>query len=82
MFVCKFCAFLTPSPFVWTSYLDAPQMMVSRRKILSRSRDELHSSNVFSRANGGKGGEMMAMEEDDCWHTKEKLFQVSTNPTF
>jgi len=48
-------------------------MMVSRRKILSRSRDELHSSNVFSRANGGKNAQMM--EEDDCWHTKEKLFQ-------
>ena len=53
-----------------------PKMMVSRRKILSRSRDELHSSNVFSRANGGKNAQMM--EEDDCWHTKEKLFQVST----
>ena len=59
----------------------ANKMMVSRRKILSRSRDELHSSNVFSRANGGKNGGGQ-MEEDDCWHTKEKLFQVSTNPTF
>ena len=55
-------------------------MMVSRRKILSRSRDELHSSNVFSRGqanNNGKNSVEME-EEDDCWHTKEKLFQVST----
>lgn len=39
--------------------------MVSRRKILSRSRDELHS-------------EMFAHEEeDDVWLTKDQLYQVS-----
>ena len=53
-------------------------MMVSQRKILSRSRDELHSSNVFSRGANNNGKNGVEMEEDDCWHTKEKLFQVST----
>ena len=54
-------------------------MIVSRRKILSRSRDELHSD-VFSRAGksagavGGGGGP--SGEEDDVWTTKERLFQV------
>ena len=56
-------------------------MMVSRRKILSRSRDELHSSNVFSRGQANNNKNSVEMEEeDDCWHTKEKLFQVSNNP--
>jgi len=49
-------------------------MMVSRRKILSRSRDELHS-NVFSRGGGKNSLHNGEMEEDDCWNTKEKLFQ-------
>lgn len=35
--------------------------MVSRRKILSRSRDNLNVN----------------LEEEDVWHQKEKLFKVS-----
>ncbi|XP_040564934.1 uncharacterized protein [Lepeophtheirus salmonis] len=38
--------------------------MVSRRKILSRSRDELHSDIYF-----------VQDEEDDIWHSKDKLYQ-------
>lgn len=40
--------------------------MVSRRKILSRSRDDL-SSDVF----------VQQQEEEDVWYQKEKLFRVS-----
>ena len=44
--------------------------MVSRRKILSRSRDELHQSADFY-------PQMMMQEpQDDVWHSKEKLYQV------
>jgi hypothetical protein len=55
--------------------------MVSRRKILSRSRDELHSD-VFSRIKSNPGGGLGGggggghSEEDDVWSSKEKLFQV------
>ena len=38
--------------------------MVSRRRILSRSRDDLHLDNFPE-------------EEDDVWHMKEKLYKVS-----
>lgn len=38
--------------------------MVSRRKILSRSRDDLNS-------------ETYVQEEEDVWYQKEKLFRVS-----
>ena len=41
------------------------QDMVSRRRILSRSRDDLHLENFPE-------------EEDDVWHMKEKLYKVST----
>jgi hypothetical protein len=41
--------------------------MVSRRKILSRSRDDL-SSDVF----------VQHQEEEDVWYQKEKLFRVSS----
>ena len=37
--------------------------MVSRRRILSRSRDDLHLENFPE-------------EEDDVWHMKEKLYKV------
>ncbi len=37
--------------------------MVSRRRILSRSRDDLHLDNFPE-------------EEDDVWHMKEKLYKV------
>ena len=39
--------------------------MVSRRRILSRSRDDLNLDNFPE-------------EEDDVWHIKEKLYKVST----
>jgi len=48
--------------------------MVSRRRILSRSRDELHfgpSSHLSLAANAADD------EEEDVWHSKEKLYRVS-----
>jgi hypothetical protein len=39
--------------------------MVSRRRILSRSRDDLNLDNSYPE------------EEDDVWHIKEKLYKVS-----
>ncbi|KAK4002730.1 hypothetical protein OUZ56_004535 [Daphnia magna] len=42
------------------------QDMVSRRRILSRSRDDLHLDNFPE-------------EEDDVWHIKEKLYKVRAN---
>lgn len=39
--------------------------MVSRRKILSRSRDELHSDIYY----------MAEDDDDDVWHTKSKLYR-------
>jgi len=44
------------------------QDMVSRRRILSRSRDDLHLDNFPE-------------EEDDVWHIKEKLYKVRTTET-
>ena len=41
--------------------------MVSRRKILSRSRDELHSDIYF----------MNEDDDEDVWYSKEKLYRVS-----
>ena len=41
--------------------------MVSRRKILSRSRDELHSDIYF----------MNEDDDEDIWYSKEKLYRVS-----
>lgn len=40
--------------------------MVSRRKILSRSRDDLNLETFIG-------------EEEDVWYQKEKLFRVSIN---
>ena len=40
--------------------------MVSRRKILSRSRDELHSDIYF----------MNEDDDEDIWYSKEKLYRV------
>ena len=45
------------------------QDMVSRRRILSRSRDDLHLDNFPE-------------EEDDVWHIKEKLYKVRTATSF
>lgn len=42
--------------------------MVSRRKILSRSRDDLNLDQPQVQEN-----------EDDVWHQKDKLFKVSIN---
>ena len=48
--------------------------MVSRRKILSRSRDDLNleDSNSFRPDRAGA-----AAEEEDVWYAKEKLYKVS-----
>lgn len=40
--------------------------MVSRRKILSRSRDDLNIQSPFQQQD----------EEEDVWYQKEKLFKV------
>lgn len=40
--------------------------MVSRRKILSRSRDDLNLDSTYQQQ----------AEEEDVWHQKEKLFKV------
>ena len=42
--------------------------MVSRRKILSRSRDDLNLD-----------GPPEAQDEEDVWYQKEKLFKVGRN---
>jgi hypothetical protein len=57
-------------PVFWKSNLREAYKMVSRRKILSRSRDELHSE-LF-----------VHEEEDDVWLSKEKLYQVRKNAHF
>ena len=51
-----------------------PVAMVSRRKILSRSRDDLNleDSNSFRPDRAGA-----AAEEEDGWYAKEKLYKVS-----
>ena len=48
--------------------------MVSRRKILSRSRDDLNleDSNSFRPDRAGA-----AAEEEDVWYAKETLYKVS-----
>ena len=43
--------------------------MVSRRKILSRSRDDLNLDQTFSPQE----------EEEDIWFQKDKLYKVSMN---
>lgn len=45
--------------------------MVSRRKILSRSRDDLNLDQVYTKQ------QMMEDAEEDIWYQKEKLFKVS-----
>lgn len=45
--------------------------MVSRRKILSRSRDDLNLDSTYQQQG----------EEDDVWHQKDKLFKVSRKLT-
>lgn len=43
--------------------------MVSRRKILSRSRDDLNLDQVYMH--------QQQEEEEDVWYQKDKLFKVS-----
>ena len=44
--------------------------MVSRRKILSRSRDDLHLDGPVPNSE---------QEEEDIWYNKEKLYKVGIN---
>lgn len=48
------------------SLLSSMQKMVSRRKILSRSRDDLSAEQPY-----------VPEEEEDVWYQKDKLFKVS-----
>ena len=82
------CSFKKPSSFCiainsyyflfFCSYFEDPNTrpvaMVSRRKILSRSRDDLNleDSNSFRPDRAGA-----AAEEEDVWYAKEKLYKVS-----
>ena len=50
-------------------HLLRPVAMVSRRKILSRSRDDLNLDNDSFRPG--------AVEEEDVWYAKEKLYKVN-----
>jgi hypothetical protein len=43
--------------------------MVSRRRILSRSRDDLNLDSTF----------VMQEEEEDVWYQRDKLYKVSTS---
>lgn len=47
------------------------QKMVSRRKILSRSRDDLSVEQPY-----------VPEEEEDVWYQKDKLFKVSISSYF
>ena len=62
--------------FFFFSYLEdttssRPVAMVSRRKILSRSRDDLNLDDSFRPG--------AAAEEEDVWYAKEKLYKVKQN---
>ena len=45
-----------------------PREMVSRRKILSRSRDDLNLDQAYL--------QQQQEEEEDVWYNKDKLFKV------
>lgn len=49
--------------------------MVSRRMILSRSRDDLNLNQTYMQ-------QQQVEEEEDIWYSKEKLFKVSVVPIF
>ena len=64
----------------------AAAAMVSRRRILSRSRDDLHMSanggEADEAAGGARGHPMRNVanyfrDEEDVWYLKEKLYRVS-----
>ena len=59
------CRDLQPCGDIYSSDF-TPRTMVSRRKILSRSRDELHSDIYF----------MNEDDDEDIWYSKEKLYRV------
>lgn len=72
MFIIRF-EFLTPIPlkFKYDKYSNILcfqylQKMVSRRKILSRSRDDLNAEQPY-----------VPEDEEDVWYQKDKLFKVS-----
>lgn len=44
-----------------------PTEMVSRRRILSRSRDDLHMDSTFQQPE----------DEEDVWYQKDKFYKVS-----
>lgn len=46
---------------------ETPSEMVSRRRILSRSRDDLHMDSSFQPPE----------EEEDVWYQRDKLYKVS-----
>lgn len=46
-----------------------PREMVSRRKILSRSRDDLNLEQQY----------LQQEDEEDIWYMKDKLYKVSSN---
>ena len=52
--------------FDWFAFFVKSGKMVSRRKILSRSRDELHSDIYYMAEN----------DDDDVWYNKDKLYAV------
>lgn len=49
-----------------------PREMVSRRKILSRSRDDLNLEHQYQQQD----------DEEDIWYQKDKLYKVSSNFCF
>ena len=77
----SFCIAINSYYFLFfCSYFEDPNTrpvaMVSRRKILSRSRDDLNleDSNSFRPDRAGA-----AAEEEDVWYAKEKLYKVSVS---
>lgn len=57
------------SPFSVGPVETFPREMVSRRKILSRSRDDLNLDQAYL--------QQQQEEEEDVWYNKDKLFKVS-----
>lgn len=60
MFYCRITPLVLPLP-------ETPSEMVSRRRILSRSRDDLHMDSTFQAPE----------DEEDVWYQKEKLYKVN-----
>lgn len=62
-------SFLSLSPSSVGPVETFPREMVSRRKILSRSRDDLNLDQAYL--------QQQQEEEEDVWYNKDKLFKVS-----